>query len=77
MKSKEELIAAFADELNGLLLAAFAEEQNHSDFARNGRTMVQQMRRARNLLERIHAFMQDAPKPLPLNGATQTVKGTR
>ena len=75
MKSKEELIAAFGDELNGLLLAAWAEEKDHSDFARDGKWMVFQMRRGRHLLERIWTFMQEQPKPLPVvNGRKENEK---
>ena len=54
MVSKEEFIAAFADELRGLLLESFSESFKVGDHATNGQAMIRQMRRAQNLLERAY-----------------------
>jgi hypothetical protein len=62
-RTKDDFLARWQDELNGLLLAAFVEERKGSDFARDGRFMVQQMRRARDLLQRIHS--EEIAQPLP------------
>lgn len=54
MISKEEFLAAFADELRGLLLESFAESTKVGDHVTNGKTIVAQMKRANNLLERCY-----------------------
>lgn len=63
--TEDELVAKYADEMNGLLLAAFHEQLKGPDFSNNGRFMVAQMRRGRDLLRRI---VRDAlPKePIPV-----------
>jgi hypothetical protein len=52
--TREEFRARWSHELYGLLLASFAEEKRTGDFTRDGRFMVQQMRRGADLLERIY-----------------------
>jgi len=64
MKTKEDFVTRWADELTGLLLASFAEAKNYGESAKDGRFMIQQMKRARNLLERIY---HDFAEPVPLN----------
>jgi hypothetical protein len=66
-RTKDDFLARWQDELNGLLLAAFVEERKGTDFARDGRFMVQQMRRARDLLQRI--YCEEVAQPLPAKPA--------
>lgn len=85
MKTKDELLHAFSDELSGLILAAFSVQERtlakeDADYAIRGRFMTQQLRRARDLLGRIHDFMAGSSPAKPqANGApaqTQTRKPT-
>lgn len=72
MKSREEFAAKFTDELCGLLVAAMSEGLKPNEFAINGRFMIQQMKRGRDLLDRMYydlAAMPEAPKPT--NGMKQ------
>ena len=70
--TKDEFIACWADELSGLLLRAMAEDWPYSQFkdkgmsddkvaAAKGRFMIQQLRRARSLLERMYADIKEKP----------------
>lgn len=69
MVSKEEFIAAFADELRGLLLESFADAVKIGDHASNGQKIIQQMKRANNLLERCYYKMAgQPPAKAPANG---------
>jgi hypothetical protein len=63
-RTKEDFMAKWADELSGLLLAAFAEEKKGTDFSRDGRFMVVQLRRARSLLERMYDDLARQETPL-------------
>jgi hypothetical protein len=66
-RTKDEFLAAWADELTGLLLASFAEEKKHAfDPARDGRFFVQQLRRARDLLQRMWEVDVKSKEPLPV-----------
>jgi len=74
--TKDEFVAAWGDEMTGLLLAAFAAEKKAGDFSADGRFFVQQMRRARDLLGRIYERdiakpVQAKPEAKPTNGAAQ------
>ena len=92
-KTIDQFLAAWSDELTGLLLDAFAESQRGQpvyppktdvELARQGRYFVQQLKRARDLLTRIHAADVKPPEPpkpepkAPVNGVltTQGVKRT-
>ena len=59
MKTKEEFLRAFADELRGLLAESFAEARHsrQTDHAANGHMIVEQLRRGQSLLERMYEFM--------------------
>jgi hypothetical protein len=59
--TREEFRAKWSHELYGLLLASFAEEKRTGDFTRDGRFMVQQMRRGADLLERIYDALPSEP----------------
>lgn len=73
--TKDEFIAKFGDELTGLLLASFAQAEKSGpvDMAENGRFMLNQMRKARGLLVRMHEAIQPPPpvpvKPEPQKGS--------
>ncbi len=69
MLSKDEFMAAFANELRGLLLEGFAEALKPGDFTRNGAFMVRQMRQASDLLERAYARLAAQGSPLPAKPA--------
>ena len=67
--TKDEFIAKFADELTGLLLASFAQMADRQKVpgddksnAADGRFMIQQMRKARDLLARMHEAIHQEPK---------------
>ena len=74
MKTKEEFVAAYQDELIGMLLVAFYEANAegvtkfHSD--KLGRMMIGQMRHAKQFLEKIYGndVVQPIQKPVPANG---------
>jgi hypothetical protein len=69
MVSKDEFIAAFADELRGLLMESFAESLKVGDHATNGQAMVRQLKRANNLLERCYFKLAgQPPAKAPANG---------
>ena len=63
MKTKDEFIANWQDELTGLLLASFAEEKRQGEFAKDGKFFIHQMRRGRDLLARMHADLASMPSP--------------
>ena len=74
--TKDEFVAKWSDELNGLLLASFAEEEAFTkagkDFcddkrmATQGRFMKLMLRRGLDLLHRIHTDLN--PPKEPTNG---------
>lgn len=65
--------AAFADELRGLLLESFAEALKVGDHATNGQRIIQQMKRADNLLERCYYKLAGDPES---NGKIEPPKST-
>ncbi len=78
MRTRDELIAEFEDELRGLLESALADaerlipsaqERTPIQFTALGAAQVKRWQRARRLLERIHAFC-EGPVPVK-NGMTQ------
>jgi hypothetical protein len=73
-RTLEELEAAFADELRGLLLESFAvaERGKSTDFSATGNQIFKQMQRARSLLQRIHAFYVNHDKQPAGNGQKDT-----
>ena len=69
--SREDFLAKFQDELRGLCVAAFAaEERTRGDSAAKGQFIVEQMVRARRLLERMHEAVQPAA-PMPVKAQPQ------
>jgi len=76
MKTPEDLLSAFSDELYGFALSAFAEEHaTRGNLSAQGRWMKQRMIQARSLLLRIHAFVTESkpePKPAPSGTPAQT-----
>jgi hypothetical protein len=63
MKSKEEFAGKFGDELAGLLVSAFTQNA-HGDSADKGRFMMNQLKKAEQLLGRMHDFISGAvPEP--------------
>ncbi len=70
MKSKEDFVAAFKNELVGLLLEAFheaAEGNPRFDHHKVGKAMLAKMKRAEALVGEMYAFL-SPPPPLPQNG---------
>lgn len=55
MKTKDEFVTRWLNELTGLSLQGFAaKEECRGDMAGQGRWMLQQIRSAKSLLERMH-----------------------
>jgi hypothetical protein len=66
MKNRAQFIDTFRDELAGLLISAFAADQEHrGDMAARGRWIQHQLGRVTPLLARMYEFIEDAPKPEP------------
>ncbi len=72
MRTKEELLAEFEDELRGLLESALADAERlfpaqgnrtPQQYAELGAAQVKRWQRARRFLERVHAFM-EGPVPV-------------
>ncbi len=68
MKTKEDLLAEFEDELRGLLESALADaerllphpgERTPIQFAALGAAQVKRWQRARRFLERVYNFLQE------------------
>ncbi len=83
MKTKEELLAEFEDELRGLLESALADaeklipspqERTPIQFAALGAAQVKRWQRARRLLERIHAFCEG---PVPVKNGQHPVQARK
>lgn len=86
MKSEEDFTAKFVDELCGLLVASMAEGLKPNEFAVNGRFMMQQMKRGRELLKRMYIDLAASvpvepikptnglPKPQPQTPAQQPAR---
>lgn len=62
-RTREELHQAFGDELRGLLMESFAEAHRTGLTAHsaNGLMMFKQLVRAKELLDKIHAFYGQQP----------------
>ena len=78
--SKDEFTAKYGDELTGLLLAAFnnvdlgKHKLSEESFAKDGRFVINQMKRARDLLGRM---FDDAVAKPKLASATTDAKATK
>ena len=80
--SKDEFTAKYGDEMTGLLLAAFAQMSsrqksqvpNDEGYAADGRFVINQMKRARDLLGRM---FDDAVAKPKLASATTDAKATK
>lgn len=67
--TRAEFIARWTDELRGLQLAAFAEDQaTIGKFDQKGRFMVNEMRKAPDLLGRMYDSLNLKPPVPPPNG---------
>lgn len=73
--TRDEFEAAVADEMTGLLLAAYADAKAAGDFSHDGRKMMQQMRRGRALRDRIYRLFVPDVAPIA-NGKPSAAPST-
>ena len=74
MKTKDEFIARWQDELSGFVLAAFANQENERvDMAAKARFMLLQLRRVRELLGKMHDDLAGGVRPIA-NGVLPAAK---
>lgn len=74
MKSREEFEAAFGDEFSGLLVALAGELNRATEPAKLGMLVIQQLRKAKDLRDRIHKFY-CPPEPLPAQPTKEQQNG--
>ena len=65
MKTKDEFLARYTNELSGMLLASFTKAEQHTDPAWRGRWMLQHLNSVDPLLRGMYEFIMEEVAKLP------------